>query len=237
MSGLLGFVLELLSWTQKESDQFRGLLGCGGRLVKRSIWGTGGCRCRCGRWGWVTLCNHIFYLFFSLREITVASPCTPSILAKRLTALKADAPFSLAHRWGSGSLGLTWFLFEDTGQCGSRWFTPWPQSAYRVGGRRTEACLGCCWMQLFKFCSRNKSNREKKSSVKVTTCYNPYKDLSNDRSGQCYPWFPVNNDGCPEQSPFLPVNVHQEKPTGTEFHYDFPQFRGINTLETGFTPR
>lgn len=29
MSGLLGFDLELLFWTQQESDHFRGFLGCG----------------------------------------------------------------------------------------------------------------------------------------------------------------------------------------------------------------
>lgn len=61
----------------------------------------------------VTLCNHIFYLFFSLNEMRVAAPCTRSTLAKRLTALKADTPFASAPRCGSG---LTRFLFVDAGQ-------------------------------------------------------------------------------------------------------------------------
>lgn len=110
MSGLLGFDLELLFGTQKESDLFRVLLACGGQtgqavhLTHRRGVGVGG---GVG----VTLCNHIFYLFFSLNEMRVAAPCTPSTSAKRLTALKADTPLASALRWGSG---LTRFLFVDT---------------------------------------------------------------------------------------------------------------------------
>lgn len=42
MSGFFGFDRELLFGTQKESELFGVLLGCGGRQVKRSIWPTGG---------------------------------------------------------------------------------------------------------------------------------------------------------------------------------------------------
>lgn len=52
--------------------------------------------------------------------------------------------------------------------------------------------------------------------------------------GRSHPQFPGTGD----IFSFLPVNVHQgEKPTETEFHDGFLQFRVINTLQTGFLLR
>lgn len=180
-----------------------------------------GCGCVCVMGGWGTLFNHIFYLFSSLIAMTVAAPCTPTTLAGRLTGLKADTPITPHLWWGSGggqlqpSLVLIWGHRSASVQV-IYTSEPSPPAERVVRGRKlVSATLKCAF---FKFHTR-KEWKEKmiKSSESIVTCFYPLTD-----SGRSHSPFPVNNNcGYPEWGRFLPVNVHQRKPTGTEFHW-FP---------------
>lgn len=138
MSGFYGFDRELLFGAQKKWAQLVVLLGSGGRQVKRSIWRT----------GWASLCvvgggeplhklpclfpncsdsgsslhTHHFSRKVSGPESWHSDPGIRQPRSDMDPCPSVSEPLRLTR--GSGSLAVTWFLFGDTGQRASRWFTP-----------------------------------------------------------------------------------------------------------------
>lgn len=112
--------------------------------------------------GWGTLFNHIFYLFSSLIAMTVAAPCTPTTLARRLTGLKADTPITLW--WGSGggqlqpNLVLIWGHRSASVQV-IYTSEPSPPSERVVRGRKLVSATFKC--AFFKFHTRKEWKKKR----------------------------------------------------------------------------